>query len=432
MVSVKSQPPVSPFSPVSSPSLPVQSARLWSRLMHMAEVGAVGKNGVERLALDDADIEARLCLIHWARELGMEVWTDEAANIFARLEGGDTTLPPVLCGSHLDSQPRAGRFDGTLGVLAALEAIEAIRESGQVLERSLVLVNWTNEEGCRFAPACAGSGYFSGAHAIQSLLEATDAEGIAFGEAIDYWHKVSGLPLRPGPARPHAFLELHVEQGTVLTETGADVGLVRSMQACRWQQVKVRGRASHAGTIPLSQRADALLEAARMIVGLRSLGERFGEDARLTVGRLRAIPNTVNTICGESDFTVDLRHPDEALLENMNAEAMQYLRKPREGFSIEVEAVHDSAPVSFSEPVRDLLRICAKRLGYTCKELSSGAFHDAGPLARCCPTALVFVPSEGGLSHCEAEWTSPEQSLAGTRVLAEGLLELSRKTPLSG
>ena len=404
----------------------VDEGRLWDRLMAMAAIGATPKGGVNRQALSAADAKARQLLARWARELGFQVFQDAFANLFVRRAGTDPDAAPVLAGSHLDSQPTGGRFDGPLGVLGAFEALEAIQRAGITTRRPIEVVAWTNEEGSRFQPSCMGSGVFAGSRNLDALLETTDSHGTVLAEALrETLEGLPDVPWRKTGFPVAAYLEAHIEQGPILEDTGNTVGVVAGIQAMRDFAVEVVGEEAHAGTTPLALRKDALKAAAEMIGALEDLMADATDTVRFTVGRLEVQPNSPNTVPGRVFFTIDFRHPDAAVIDALGSRVEAVCHDHTRGCAVTVTVTSDDPPVGFEGPVVDSLRRQVATLGIRHMELVSGAGHDAGNLARVCPAGMLFVPCKQGISHNEAESAEPADVAAGARVLAATLIDLA-------
>lgn len=402
--------------------LQVNGPRLWASLMEMAQVGATEKGGVRRLALTDDDRRGRDLFAKWCGEAGMTVSVDEVGNLFARREGVDKSQKPVLIGSHLDTQPEGGRFDGVYGVLAALELVRTLNDHGIVTEKPLEIVSWTNEEGARFTPAMLGSAVFVGATPLQTALDTKDADGITLRDALGQSgyageRRATGQPV-------DAYFEAHIEQGPVLESHGNPIGVVTGGQAIRWLDVAVTGVAAHAGTTPMPYRRDALFASAEMALRLEAIAERFAPQGLVTIGQV-AIPNSSrNTIAGRVSFTVDLRHPDDAQIDAMERDmraAFGEIAKAR-GLEVEIDMYWTSPATPFDADCVALVQQAVTDLGYPHERIVSGAGHDAIHLARHVPTAMVFIPCVDGLSHNEAEDALPEDVTYGANVLLNAVL----------
>lgn len=401
----------------------VDGGRLWASLMEMARIGATTKGGVNRLALTDLDRESRQLFQRWAEEAGCRVTVDRMGTMFARREGSEPDLPPVMLGSHLDTQPTGGKFDGALGVLAALEVMRTIEDLGLRTRHPIEIVNWTNEEGSRFAPACTASAVFAGAISLEQALAITDTAGLSIGTELERIGFVGPAPVGGRPV--HAFFELHIEQGPILEEEGTDIGIVTIANGQKWYEVRLQGVESHAGPTPMSRRKDALLGAARIIERVNAIGHAHDPAACATCGMIEAYPNSRNVIPGSVFLTIDLRHPDAAKLKSMAAavEAGMAEIAAATGLACEWKLVADFPPQPFEASCVDAVRRGAARLGLSAREISSGAGHDAVFMARVAPTAMIFVPCIDGISHNEAEDMKPEWATAGANVLLEAVLE---------
>lgn len=405
----------------------VDEARQWDRLMRMAQLGAIPGDGVNRPCLSPLDRAARRLLIGWARELGLTVATDGLANLFLRHEGTDPEAAPVLTGSHMDSQPNGGRFDGIWGVLAGLEAVQAIREAGIATRRPIEVVAWTNEEGGRFAPGCMGSMAWSGFRPADSWDSVTDAAGTTFRAALEeHLAAEADLPRRPfGTPRPHAYVEAHIEQGPRLESGGLDIGIVTGIQGSRWFTVEIHGRTDHAGTTPLGQRKDAVQDMLRAIAALNALTHDPADVLRFTVGRVEVFPNASNTVADLARFSIDLRHPDKDVLLKRGDAIPGVIQAALRGCTATVTETFHALPVAFRPEVPEAVERAAAAQGLKSLRMPSGAFHDAQFLVPLCPSGMIFVPCRGGVSHHPSEYSTPEQLARGTRVLAAALAELA-------
>ncbi|MHB0710875.1 M20 family metallo-hydrolase [Roseomonas mucosa] len=407
----------------------VDQDRHWDRLMRMARIGAIPGDGVNRPCLSPLDREARRLLIGWATDLGLTVSVDPMGNLFLRHEGTDPEAAPVLTGSHMDSQPMGGRFDGIWGVLAGLEAVQAIRDSGATTRHPIEIVAWTNEEGGRFAPGCMGSMAWSGHSPADTWDAVADSEGVTFALALAGQREAEAdLPQRPlGPIRqPVAYLEAHIEQGPLLEAGGYDIGVVTGIQGSRWFLVELRGEAAHAGTAPLALRKDAVQDMVRAINALNALMTDPEDILRFTVARIEVTPHTSNSVAELVRFTIDFRHPDKDVL-LMNGDAIDNtIRSAVKNCEVTVTERFHALPVDFDIGVLDTVEAAAQAQGMRALRLPSGAFHDAQFMVPVCPTGMIFVPSHKGISHNPAEYSSPEQLAAGVRVLAASLLSLAR------
>ncbi|KAA2212664.1 M20 family metallo-hydrolase [Teichococcus oryzae] len=419
----------------AAPAFVVDQERHWSRLMQMAELGAIPgpapeDRGVNRACLTPLDRAARRLLIGWAEAAGLSVSIDEIGNLFLRHEGGDPGAAPVLTGSHMDTQPNGGRFDGIWGVLAAFEAVQSIREAGIATRRPIEVVAWTNEEGGRFAPGCMGSMAWAGAQPATAWDAVTDTAGISFRQALDeHLAAEADLPRRAlGPAGrpPHAYVEAHIEQGPLLESDGLDIGIVTGIQGSRWFGVEIRGKTDHAGTAPLRLRQDAVQDMVRAITALNRLTHDPADVLRFTVGKVEVLPNSSNTVADTARFSIDLRHPDAAVLTARGDAVAGVVQAAMRHCRATVQERFNALPTTFPPLVPDAVERAAAAQGLRARRLASGAFHDAQFLVPVCPAGMIFVPSRGGISHHPAEYTSPEQLAAGTRVLTATLLDLAR------
>ncbi len=400
----------------------VDGRRLWDALMAMAEIGATAKGGVRRLALTELDRAGRARFAAWCEAAGLSLRTDAMGNMFARRPGRDPARAPVLFGSHLDSQPSGGKFDGALGVIAGLEVMRTLNELGIETEAPLELVNWTDEEGARFGRAMMGSGVWAGSFTQPEVEALRDGEGIRLADALDATGCRGDAPAAAFPA--DSYFELHIEQGPILEREGADIGIVTGGQAQVWYDAVVTGQDSHAGTTPPSARKDALVGAAAIIALVDRTMRARGEDGRGTVGQLAVSPNSRNVVPGEVRFSVEFRHPDPAELETIAtsfpAAAAGLAQDARVHLALS-ERVRIPAQ-AFDPACVALVRDAAALLGFSAREIVSGAGHDAIYVAQHIPTAMIFTPCRDGLSHNEAEHIEPEQAEAGCQVLLEVVL----------
>lgn len=403
--------------------LQVNGQRLWDSLMEMAQIGATAKGGVCRLALTDLDKQGRDLFVRWCTAAGCTIKIDRMGNVFARRAGRDDTLAPVITGSHADSQPTGGKFDGIYGVLGGLEVIRTLNDHGVQTDRPLEVAIWTNEEGSRFAPAMVASGVFAGVFTLEYGLSRADVDGRTMGEELE---RIGYAGTEPVGGRPiHAAFELHIEQGPILEAEGKTIGVVHAAQGQRWYEVVYTGQESHAGPTPMPRRRDALLGAARMIDRVNRIGHAHAPYACATVGMLQVHPNSRNVIPGRVFFTIDIRHPDDAVLAQMDAEVRAAVAECAAEARVEVtrlEQIFYYAPVPFDPACVDSVRAAAQRFGYSHRDIVSGAGHDACYLAKVAPTAMVFVPCIGGISHNEIEDARPEWIEAGANVLLHAML----------
>jgi beta-ureidopropionase / N-carbamoyl-L-amino-acid hydrolase len=409
--------------------LRIDRHRLLDRLATLAEVGAIagpnGEPGCARLALSDEDKAARDLVVAWMRDLGLEVAIDAIGNVVGTRAGRDFASPPVMTGSHVDTVRTGGRFDGNLGVVAGLEVIETLAAHGVETERPLAVAFFTDEEGARFAPDMLGSLVYAGGLALEAALDTVGIDGVRLGDELARIGYAGPVPC-PG-APPHAFVELHIEQGPILEAEGVGIGAVTGVQGISWQQLTIRGQSNHAGTTPMHLRRDPGYVAAELTVFVRRLALELGGHQVATVGRLDLSPDLVNVVPAEATMTVDLRNTDEPDLQ----EAERWLGEraaslaAAERVTIERRTLARFEPVTFDPAVVDLVEATAARLGHRVRRMPSGAGHDAQMLARLCPTGMIFVPSKSGVSHNPAEDTAPEDLEAGANVLLQVLLALT-------
>jgi N-carbamoyl-L-amino-acid hydrolase len=409
-------------------TITIDEQRLWDRHMTMAQIGATPRGGVNRQALSPEDVQARQLLASWARELGFAVSTDEIGNLFVRREGTDPNAAPVLTGSHLDSQPTGGKFDGAYGVLAGFEALQAIHETGAVTKRPLEVVAWVNEEGSRFQPGCTGSLVFSGKARLDSLLGYADPAGIKFGDALkDSLDALPDIARRPLGFAVDAYIEAHIEQGPRLEAEGLPIGIVTGIQGSHRYTVDVIGEEAHAGTAPLKSRKDALKAAAEMVGALEVVMADDTDTVRFTVGRFEVFPGSPNTVPGRVFFTIDFRHPVQETIDRLTAQIEPVCQAHARGCQVIVTQISRVSPVHFGSEMVDTLRRHAANLQLPHMDIFSGAGHDAMHLASVCPTGMLFVPCEKGISHNEVENARPADLAAGAQVLASCLLERANR-----
>ncbi|HEY1932509.1 MAG TPA: Zn-dependent hydrolase [Acetobacteraceae bacterium] len=406
----------------------IDGKRLWDLLMTMAEIGATAKGGVRRLTLTDVDKRGRDRFRAECEAAGLTVRVDAIGNMFCRREGRDPHRLPVLFGSHLDSQPSGGKFDGALGVLAGLEVMRSLNDLGIVTEAPVELVNWTDEEGSRFGHSLMGSGVWAGVYPLEKAYGLQDLDGVTVRTALDGIGYRGAQPAAAFPAA--AYFELHIEQGPILERETKQIGIVTGAQGQVWYDARTIGQDSHAGTTPPSARKDALVCAARIIDLVDRMMRARGEDGRGTVGQLVVVPNSRNVVPGEVRFSVEFRHPSDAEVDRLDAQF------PREaafiardcGVELELTTLFKLPAQPFDPGCIELVRQGAAKLGYTAREIVSGAGHDAVYVARHVPTAMIFTPCKDGLSHNEAESIQPEEAEAGCQVLFEAVLARANRT----
>ncbi len=404
-----------------SGNLHIDLDRLLARLEALAEVGAIAGGGVSRLALTDADKAGRDLVVSWMEGLGLAVTIDRIGNILATRAGTEDG-PPVMTGSHIDTVAAGGRYDGNLGVLAGLEVMTVLNEAGIETRWPLAVGVFTNEEGARFQPDMMGSGVHQGALDLDEMLATTGIDGTTLGENLRRIGYAGAADC--GAMRARAFVELHIEQGPVLEEQGVTIGAVEGVQGISWSELTLTGVANHAGTTPLRLRHDAGYAAAAIACAARDIARDMGGDQVATVGAFALVPNLVNVVAKEAVLTVDLRNTDEALLREAEARLAAEVARiaEDEGVGVARRRLARLEPVEFDPATIDLVAATAARLGYSVRRMPSGAGHDAQMFAPNCPTAMIFVPSQDGISHNSAEYTAPEDLRAGAEVLLQVLL----------
>lgn len=409
--------------------LRVDGDRLWGRLAALGEVGAVhgpnGEKGNARLALTDADRDGRDLVVSWMKDLGLAVSVDAVGNVVAVRPGADPDAAPVMTGSHIDTVRTGGWFDGNLGVLGGLEVIETLEQHGVTTKRPVAVAFFTDEEGARFQPDMLGSLVYVGGMSLEDALDVRAADdGARLGDELARIGYAGPTPC-PAAAAPHAYFELHIEQGPVLEDEGVTIGAVTGVQGISWTELTITGQSAHAGTTPMRLRRDPGYVAAAITAGVRAIATEMGGTQVATVGRLEFHPNLVNVVPAKVVMTVDLRNTEEALLRQAEAvfRGLCHQLAAQEGVTIESRALARFEPVEFDAGKVDLVEATAQRLGLSTKRMPSGAGHDAQMLARVCPTSMVFVPSVNGLSHNIAEYTHPADIAAGANVLLQVVLE---------
>ena len=404
-------------------NLRTDATRLWGNLMQTATIGGTPKGGVRRLTLTDLDLQVRDWFSNTARSLGCTVTVDDMGVMFARREGQRSDIPPIAIGSHLDTQPTGGKFDGNLGVLAALEVVRTLHDAGYTTYAPIEVVNWTNGEGSRFTPAMLASGVFAKVFPHDWAYNRTDPAGVTFGDALSAIGQRGSQ--RCGDHPLSAFFELHIEQGPILEAEGIEVGSVTGVQGIRWFEVTVTGQDAHTGATPMRLRKNALMGAAQIIQEVDKIAHAHPPLAVATVGSLQVKPNSPNVVPGEVFLTIDMRHPDAAVLQAMEDELTAMLAGVGAPLGVEVAStkIWDQPPVAFDARCVDAVRNAAKISGLSVRDMVSGAGHDAAYVARVAPTAMIFVPCKGGISHNESEFTSKEQCAHGAQVLLQAVLD---------
>jgi len=408
-------------------NLQIDAQRLWDSLMQTAQIGATPKGGICRLTLTDLDRQVRDWFKAQCEALGCTVAVDQVGNMFARRPGKNPALAPIAMGSHLDTQPTGGKFDGVLGVLGALEAMRTLHDLGYETNAPIEIVNWTNEEGSRFAPAMLASGVFAGVFTPDYAYARTDRDGKTFGGELD---RIGYKGAEESGARKFgAMFELHIEQGPILEDEGRMIGIVQGVQGMRWYEVTVTGQEAHTGATPMRLRKNALLGAARMIERIDTIAHEHAPHAVGSVGLIENKPNSRNVIPGEVFFTVDFRHPDDKVLDAMETKFRAALAEIMASLKLTYNEtrIWESPAVNFAADLIDCVRIGAEKSGFKSRDIISGAGHDAAYIARVAPTTMIFVPCAGGISHNEAESTSFEECAAGAQVLLNAVLEFDRR-----
>jgi len=409
----------------SQTQLRINGERLWGSLMELAKLGATEKGGVCRIALTDLDRQGRDLFTRWAREAGCEVRVDQIGNIFARRAGRDNTRPPVVTGSHIDTQPTGGKFDGNYGVLAGLEVIRSLNDAKVVTEAPLEIAVWTNEEGSRFVPVMMGSGVFVDAFTLEHALAQRDNDGISVADALASIGYAGAAPASAAASPVGAYFEAHIEQGPVLEANERVIGVVEGALGQRWYDVVVQGMEAHAGPTPMELRKDALLVASELVIEVNRIALAHAPHARGTVGWIENYPNSRNVIPGRVKLSVDLRAADDVVLSAMDAELKEAVQRIATKGKVEatVEQVVYFPPQPFTPTLVSAVREAARAQGMTWMNVISGAGHDAVYLARVCPTAMIFVPCLDGISHNEIEDAQPDHLEAGCNVLLQAMLQ---------
>lgn len=408
-------------------NLTIDAQRLWDTLMETAQIGGTPKGGINRLTLTDLDRQIRDWFRRETEALGCTVTVDEVGNMFAVRPGKRDDLLPIAIGSHLDTQPTGGKFDGVLGVLGGLEVMRTLHALGYETNAPLMLANWTNEEGSRFAPAMLGSGVYAGVFDRAYADAREDRTGVTFGEALDGIGYRGEAPA--GSVKFGAMFELHIEQGPILEAEEKMVGVVQGVQGMRWYEVTLTGREQHTGPTPMPMRKNALLGAARIVERVDAIGHGHAPLAVATVGLMEVKPNSRNVIPGEVFLTVDMRHPEDAELDRMEVELFAAIQEIADGIGLTVDAkkTWDSPAVRFDPELVAAVRRGAEKAGFAMRDIVSGAGHDAAYIARVAPTTMIFVPCAGGLSHNEAESTTFEECAAGAQVLLNAVLDYDQR-----
>ena len=407
----------------------IREERLWRRHADMARLGGTPKGGVNRQALSAEDAAARNLLGSWARARGFAISTDAIGNLFVRREGSDPQARPVMSGSHMDSQPTGGRFDGMYGVLAAFEALEALEDAGVKTRRPVVAVAWTNEEGSRFQPGAMGSAVFAGHNDLDEMLQAKDWKGVVLKDALAETLKAAPAPIFDGrPGFPlDGYVEAHIEQGPRLENEHRTIGVVTAIQGSRRYIVTTEGEEAHAGTTPRAARKDAFAAALRIAQAMYEATTDQDDTLRFTIGRVDVAPGSPNTVPGRTTFTIDMRHPDDAVLDVHEKKLKEIVAARAAPCTSGIERVVAVPPTKFDPMVIDLVRAKTNSLRLSNMDMPSGAGHDAMHIAHLCPTGMIFVPCERGISHNEIENATPQDLADGARVLVEVLAALANR-----
>ena len=404
----------------------INGERLWTRLMAMAEVGATPEGGSCRQALSDADEAGRALFLGWCAQRGYRMRRDRIGNLFIRRAGRDPAAPPILIGSHLDTQPTGGRFDGVLGVLAGLEVLETLDDRSMETISPIELCVWTNEEGCRFQPAMMGSGLACGVLDLETVLATRDSAGVAVDDdLVRHGYDREALPQLPAA---DCYLELHIEQGPILEAEGRTIGVVTGGQGIRWYEISLVGEETHAGPVPMAMRKDPVPVLAQVIGLVQDIG-RSDDLARCTIGCIELFPSSINVVPGRVELTVDLRHPDETVLEGMHRrllDGLDALLRSHEEIGVHGRLRWHSPVVAFDGALIQAVRESAGDRQLTNRDIVSGAGHDAFNLARRVPTTMIFVPCRGGISHNANEYATPADVTAGANVLLDVALARAR------
>jgi len=412
---------------IQSTELRINGERLWQSLMDLAQIGATPKGGVKRLALTDLDRQGRDLVVSWARDAGLQVTIDQIGNVFMRRPGRNPSRAPIVAGSHIDTQPTGGKFDGNYGVLAALEVVRTLNDHAIVTEAPLEVAFWTNEEGSRFVPVMMGSGVFCGAFSLAHAYAACDSQGLTVRDELQ---RIGYLGTQvPGDHPIGAYFEAHIEQGPVLEDAGITIGVVPAVMGLSWYDCVVTGMEAHAGPTPMHLRKDALQVATKIMQEVVNIGNRYPPYGRGTVGMVNVFPNSRNVIPGEVKFSVDLRNVNVELLDIMHAEILAFVEQTKSlsGLPIHIERVSYYPPCPFHPDCVDAVRRATAQLGYSTMDVVSGAGHDAIYTARLAPSGMIFVPCKDGISHNEIEDAKPEHLEAGCNVLLLAMLERAER-----
>ncbi|WP_312949862.1 Zn-dependent hydrolase [Superficieibacter sp.] len=403
----------------------INGDRLWGSLMELATIGATPKGGCCRLTLTDLDRQGRDRVIGWAKDEGLSVTVDKIGNVFMRREGRNPSLPPIVTGSHIDTQPTGGKFDGNYGVLAGLEVIRTLNDLNIETEAPVEVVFWTNEEGSRFVPVMMGSGVFAGVFPLETIYAATDADGKTVHEELEKIGYIGSQT--PGDHPIGAYFEAHIEQGPILEDEDKIIGVVQGVLGIRWYDCIVTGQESHAGPTPMHLRQDAMQVAARIMQEVVAIAQR-SEQGRGTVGMVQVHPNSRNVVPGEVKFSVDMRNISDEAVTEMDVALRAYIDSVsrKTGMSIALEEVSHYPAAPFHPDCQAAISRAAAQLGYPSRPIVSGAGHDAVYVSYLAPTGMIFIPCKDGISHNEIEYASPEHVTAGANVLLQVILEYAR------
>ncbi len=403
--------------------LRVNGPRLWQSLMDLAQIGATPKGGVCRLTLTDLDRQGRDLVVGWAKAAGLTVDVDQIGNVFMRRAGKNNALPPIVAGSHIDTQPTGGKFDGNFGVLAALEVIRTLNDQGIETEAPVEMVFWTNEEGSRFVPVMMGSGVFAGIFSLEHAYAATDTEGKTVKEELTkIGYAGSSVP---GKHPIGAYFEAHIEQGPILEDQNITIGVVQAVLGIRWYDCVVTGQESHAGPTPMAMRKDALQVSTRIMQEVINIAGQFAPHGRGTVGMVQVYPNSRNVVPGTVKFSIDFRNISDEEVDKMDTALKAFIHKVAQesGLDIALNQVSHYPAAPFHPQCKDAVRRAAINLGYSHMDIVSGAGHDAVYMSMLAPTGMIFIPCKDGISHNEIEFASAEHVAAGANVLLHAMLE---------
>jgi len=409
-------------------NISINEMRLWDSLNEMASIGATPKKGVNRQALTDLDKQSRDLFIDWCKKENLSIKIDKMGNIFAKRNGKNNNLPPIMSGSHLDTQPTGGRYDGALGVLSALEVIRVLNENKYTTEAPIEIVVWTNEEGCRFPPAMTGSAVFSGLHDLKDALNIKDPNGLKLGDELQRIKYNGNTKCSPKPIG--AFIETHIEQGPILEMEKKSIGIVKGAQAQKWYEVQIIGMEAHAGPTPMAKRKDALVGASKIILAVNNIGNHFQPGGCATCGVLEIKSPSRNVIPGECFLTIDFRHPSDKTLNEMDKILKKEINRIKKEINLEIslQQILELKSNLFDININNTIKKITKKLGYTSKEIISGAGHDAININSIAPTSMIFIPCIDGISHNESENVLMTDVTKGAEVLLHSMVELANQS----